>query len=73
MTHKKLFSQSDMKAFAPSEKVGIIATVTRASKGRVVIDGQPVLDAVKRPRAGVTIEVLARAATRPAPPPPFGA
>ncbi|MBP7570567.1 MAG: RluA family pseudouridine synthase [Acidobacteria bacterium] len=38
--------------------------------GRVVIDGQPVLDAVKRPRAGVTIEVLARAATRPAPPPP---
>lgn len=28
MTHKKLFSQSDMKAFAPSEKVGIIATVT---------------------------------------------
>ncbi len=28
MTHKKIFSQSDMKAFAPSEKVGIIATVT---------------------------------------------
>ncbi len=28
MTMKKIFSSDDMKAFAPSEKVGIIATVT---------------------------------------------
>lgn len=30
MTFKNSFSESDMKAFAPSEKVGIIATVTPA-------------------------------------------